>query len=204
MLDIITFDAKGGGNILYKALAHPVASEALRELEAVLAQDTPLAVYDPLNGLQTLCALYPGLRPSGGVYTHDSEQVGQADGLGGSKRALVDMAQDGPRVILVLSFEHEKMRQRLGRLLNHDHKVFSLEPAKIPQSLLSNKRSYLDNRTSRRTSLFFVTTLCSAHVSSRLTTGVIMAPLRSFTGCVSIVIRERSLLSGRSPWPMPP
>ena len=29
MLDIQTFDARAGGNVLYKAFAHPVAAEAV-------------------------------------------------------------------------------------------------------------------------------------------------------------------------------
>ena len=37
MLDIRTFDARQGGNVLYKALAHPLAAEAIAALYARLA-----------------------------------------------------------------------------------------------------------------------------------------------------------------------
>ena len=32
MLDIKTFDARQGGNVLYKAFAHPLAAEAIARL----------------------------------------------------------------------------------------------------------------------------------------------------------------------------
>lgn len=144
MLDIITFDAQGGGNILYKALAHPVASEALRRLETTLGEGGAFAVYDPGNWLRTLVALYPGLKPDMGVYTHDSEQIGQPDGLGGEKLALTDLVESGAKIVLALSFEHEKMLSRLARVTHSDQQILSLEPARLPDWMLSNPRNYLD------------------------------------------------------------
>ncbi|GBQ88846.1 hypothetical protein [Asaia krungthepensis] len=155
MLDIITFDAQGGGNILYKALAHPLASEALRRLEATLAGEDAVAVYDPGNVLRTLVALYPGLTPNAGVYTHDSEQIGQADGIGGEKRALTDLASGEARLVLALSFEHEKMLARLSRVTHPDQRILSLEPAKLPDTMLSNPRQYLDKHNFATNFAFF-------------------------------------------------
>ena len=42
MLDIRTFDARQGGNVLYKALAHPLAAEAIE----TAVYRTELAVAD--------------------------------------------------------------------------------------------------------------------------------------------------------------
>lgn len=155
MLDIITFDAQGGGNILYKALAHPLASEALARLEATLAEGGIFAVYDPGNVLPTLVALYPGLTPQAGVYTHDSEQVGLPDGLGGTKLALTDLVSSEARQVLALSFEHEKMLARLSRVTHSDQSLFSLETAKLPDSMLSNPRNYLDKQNFATNFAFF-------------------------------------------------
>ncbi|GBR01942.1 hypothetical protein ACFFGF_04665 [Asaia lannensis] len=155
MLDIITFDAQGGGNILYKALAHPLASQALDRLEATLAEGGVFAVYDPANVLQTLVALYPGLKPQAGVYTHDSEQVGKPDGLGGTKRALTDLAESEAKQVLALSFEHEKMLSRLTRVTHADQRIFSLEEAKLPDTMLSNPRNYLDKHNFATNFAFF-------------------------------------------------
>ena len=38
MLNIQTFDNRAGGNVLYKALAHPLAAEAIARLYARLAR----------------------------------------------------------------------------------------------------------------------------------------------------------------------
>lgn len=106
MLDIRTFGPQGG-NILYKALAHPVAAEALASMEDAFS-GRRIAVYDPSDAARTLAALYPGLRPHC-VYVHDTEQVGQPDGFGGTLQALVDLPQTDADLILALSFEDAKM-----------------------------------------------------------------------------------------------
>jgi len=41
MLNINTFDARAGGNVLYKALAHPVAAEGIARLYDRLADSGP-------------------------------------------------------------------------------------------------------------------------------------------------------------------
>ena len=57
MLNIQTFDNRAGGNVLYKALAHPLAAEAIATLYARLAG--PVALYDPDGIADALFALYP-------------------------------------------------------------------------------------------------------------------------------------------------
>ena len=52
MLQVQTFDARAGGNVIYKALAHPLAAEAIERLYARLAG--PVAVYDPEGAAETL------------------------------------------------------------------------------------------------------------------------------------------------------
>ena len=44
MLDIETFDNLRGGNVVYKALSHPLAA---RGLAALAANAGPVAVFDP-------------------------------------------------------------------------------------------------------------------------------------------------------------
>ena len=45
MLNIQTFDNRAGGNVLYKALTHPLAAEAIAWLYARMRG--PVALYDP-------------------------------------------------------------------------------------------------------------------------------------------------------------
>ena len=58
MLNIQTFDNRAGGNVQYKALAHPLAAEAIARLYAGLTG--PVALYDPEGIAAALLALYPG------------------------------------------------------------------------------------------------------------------------------------------------
>ena len=59
MLHIQTFDNRAGGNVLYKALAHPLAAEAIGRLYGRLARTGPVALYDPDGIAEALFALYP-------------------------------------------------------------------------------------------------------------------------------------------------
>jgi len=140
MLDIRTFGPQGG-NVLYKALAHPLAAEALTRMEQDFAGQT-IAIYDTEDTVRTLVALYPGLRPSV-VLVHDTEQVGQPDGFGGERKALVDLPHVDGDIILALSFEDAKMRGRLGSLLN-GRDLHTLAPARLPDDMIVRGRPYLD------------------------------------------------------------
>lgn len=140
MLDIRTFDARAGGNVLYKALAHPVAADALSRLAAELPR--PLALYDPDGAARTLLALYPGFAPDAGLFVHDTERVGEAV-AGHEARSLTELPEAGAAVVLVASFEDGRMRARLAHLPGA-LAIETLAPARLPDGMLSNPRQYLD------------------------------------------------------------
>ena len=77
MLDIQTYDARQGGNVLYKALAHPLAAEAISSLAGQLRQSGPLAVYDPDGAARMLFALHPEMPMASEVYVQAVMAVGQ-------------------------------------------------------------------------------------------------------------------------------
>jgi len=79
MLDIETFDNLRGGNVVYKALAHPVAADRLADLAAMLNQRGQVAIYDPDGMAPTLLALSPQFNVEG-VYVHDSRVAGHVRG----------------------------------------------------------------------------------------------------------------------------
>ena len=84
MLHIQTFDSRAGGNVLYKALAHPLAAEAIGRLYGRLAQSGPVALYDPDGIAEALFALYPTAPQVAGLYVHDVTVVGHATRRAGS------------------------------------------------------------------------------------------------------------------------
>ena len=76
MLQIHTFDQRQGGNVLYKALAHPLAAEGIAKLYARLAQSGPVALYDPDGIADPLLALYPNAPNIESLFVHDVLAVG--------------------------------------------------------------------------------------------------------------------------------
>lgn len=164
MLDIRTFGPQGG-NVLYKALAHPLAAEALTRMEQDFAGQT-IAIYDPEDTVRTLVALYPGLRPSV-VLVHDTEQVSQPDGFGGTRKALVDLPHVDADIILALSFDDAKMRGRLSSLLN-GRDLYTLAPARLPDDMIVRGRPYLDK-------LNFATNFAFFRDDNRFSTRIVTA-----------------------------
>lgn len=140
MLDIRTFGPQGG-NVLYKALSHPLVVDRMRALERDLS-GTRLVIYDPDNFLPTVVGLYPGLKPDY-VVTHNTEHVGCDDGFGRKKHALIDLPSVEADSVLALSFEQAKMDTRLGDLLC-GRSLHTLEKMRLPETFLPYRRPYLD------------------------------------------------------------
>ena len=141
MLDIQTFDARQGGNVLYKALAHPLAAEALATLAAGLA--TPLAVYDPDGVADALFALHPEMPAPAELYVHDTEQLGQRR-AGCRALPLTDLGSSAAATLLVASFDSARLRDRVAPLLPPGMALASLDGARLPDAMLTNPRRYLD------------------------------------------------------------
>jgi hypothetical protein len=102
MLDIETFDNLRGGNVVYKALAHPLAAIGLARLTARVNAAGLVAIYDPDGIAGPLLALCPGIDVEG-IYVHDTLAVGQIRG-GHVARPLTALAQAGVACVLVADF----------------------------------------------------------------------------------------------------
>jgi hypothetical protein len=164
MLDIQTFDARAGGNVLYKALAHPLAAEKLSALFASVAARR-FVVYDPAHVADALFALYPDAPQPAEVFVHDVEAVGQPR-AGQPARALDDLPASGADAVLVAAFDAGRIADRIGHLLPRGAEVLTLDEVRLPASMLTS-RKYLDR-------LNFATNFClfrdEGGLSSRLTT----------------------------------
>ncbi|PPQ39507.1 hypothetical protein [Rhodopila globiformis] len=139
MLHIQTFDARAGGNVLYKALAHPLAAEAIERLYARL--DGPVALYDPDGIADALAALYP--RPFDCLFVHDVALVGQHR-AGLAARPLTALPASGARTVLVAAFDAARIVARIAPLLPAGAAVLTLDEARLPGHLLSVPGRYLD------------------------------------------------------------
>ncbi len=141
MLDITTFDARAGGNVLYKALAHPLAAPAISALYARLP--APVALVDPDGVAAALLALHPGVPPVAGLFVQDVQAIGvQRAGMAG--RPLTDLPGCGAASVLVCAFDAARVVDRLRHLLPPGAVVQTLDTARLPDAMLTNPKRYLD------------------------------------------------------------
>src|SRR3984957_10907127 len=185
MLQIQTFDSRAGGNVLYKALAHPLAAEAIGRLYERLARSGAVAVYDPDSIAEALFALYPATPQVAGLYLHDVTVVGtQRAGLVG--RPLTDLPSSGARIVLIAAFDAARIAARISDLMPPGAEVVTLDDAKLPRELLTNRTRYLDRLNFATNFAFFrdanglSTRLVSANYWAGYGAGTILLWLRLF------------------------
>jgi hypothetical protein len=139
MLKIQTFDARAGGNVIYKALAHPLAAEGLSRLYAGLVG--PVALYDPDHIAEALLAMYPV--PIDGLFVHDVAEVSQPR-AGSTTRALTELPTSGAKTVLIAAFDAARIADRIAHLLPAGASVVTLDEIRLPPEMISARGRYLD------------------------------------------------------------
>jgi hypothetical protein len=192
MLNIHTFDQRQGGNVLYKALAHPLAAEAIAALAAELAAAGPIAIFDPEAIAPVLFALHPALPTIEGVYVQDVAQVG-ADRGGHIARPLTDLRESRAATILVAAFDTERLMERLPALAPAGARLLSLDQIRLAPAMLTNPRRYLDRLNFATNYAFFrdqaglSTTLVTANYWSRYGATDVRLWLRLYDGAGQVL-----------------
>ena len=179
MLHIQTFDNRAGGNVLYKALAHPLAAESIAHLYTRLTRSGPVALYDPEGIAEPLFALYPNAPPLAGLYVHDVAAVG-TERTGLVARALTELPRSDARIVLIAAFDAGRVVARIRHLLPPGAEVITLDEAKLPADLLSNPVRYLDKLNFATNFAFFrdATGLSTRLVSANYWSGYGAAAIR--------------------------
>ncbi len=154
MLQIQTFDQRAGGNVLYKALAHPLAAEKIAQVYARLREAGSIALYDPDGIAEALLALYPELPDLVGLYVHDVGQVGRVR-AGHTTRALTALPASGAGTVLVAAFDAARVAARIKTLLPAGAGVLTLDEVRLPSELLTNHSRYLDRLNFATNFVFF-------------------------------------------------
>jgi hypothetical protein len=154
MLQIQTFDQRAGGNVLYKALAHPLAAEKIVRLYTRLREAAPVALYDPDGIAEALLALYPELPDLVGLYVHDTGQVGRVR-AGHAARALTALPASGAATVLVAAFDAGRIAARIKTLLPVGAATLTLDEVRLPPELLTNHSRYLDRLNFATNFVFF-------------------------------------------------
>jgi hypothetical protein len=165
MLDIETFDNSRGGNVAYKALAHPVAADRLARLAALLNQRGPVAIYDPDGMAPTLLALSPHFNVEG-VYVHDSRIAGHLRGKH-LARPLTDLPSAPVNTVLIAGFDAARLTARITPLLPTGASALTLDCVKLPANWLTKADRYLDALNFATNFVFYRD---DGHFGTRLTT----------------------------------
>ena len=142
MLDIQTFDAVKGGNVLYQALAHPLAAVAMENLSARLQSAGPVGLFDPDSVAPPLLTMYPAL-PVTRLFVQDVRQVGETR-AGLVAEAMSDIGTSGIRTLLVAGFDAARTVALLRAFIPAEIAILSLDEVRIPAERLTNTRRYLD------------------------------------------------------------
>jgi hypothetical protein len=181
MLQIQTFDARAGGNVIYKALAHPLAAEAIDQLYARLAG--PVAIYDPDGIAEALLALYPTKIAT--LFVHDVALVGQTR-AGLTAQPLTDLPASDAGTVLIAAFDAGRIAARIAPLLPRSAQVLTLDEIRLPEALRSVPTRYLDRLNFATNFAFFrdadglSTRLVSANYWSTYGAGPVRLWLRLF------------------------
>jgi len=192
MLDIQTFDARAGGNVLYKAFAHPVAAEAIRRLADKLRDAGPLAVYDPDGVSDALFALHPAMPEAAESYVHDVQQIGALRG-GMPARPLTDLPHSTCATLLIAAFDAGRVLARIRHMLPAGMAVATLDETRLPPTMLSNPKRYLDRVNFATNYAFFRdqdglhTRLVTANYWSGYGAGPVRLWLRLFDGAGDVL-----------------
>jgi hypothetical protein len=165
MLDIQTFDARRGGNVLYKALVHPLAAEAIAGLAQDLRALGALAVFDPEGVAAALYALHPEMPAPAEFYVQDVAALGTSL-AGVAARPITDLPHSKAASLLIAAFDTQRIEARLAFLCAPGLRVASLDATRLPAGMLT-ARAYLDRLNFATNHAFFRD---AAGMSTRLVT----------------------------------
>jgi hypothetical protein len=143
-LRIETFNNATGGNTLYKALTHPGAARAAQDLIRALADNAPVAVYDPGGGAEAFAELFPlnGIEIAG-VYVQDIDRLDRRV-LGYSVAPVTELGRSGARSLFFTAFDGQRLIAQLQPFLPVHARILGLDMMRIPSERLSNRARYLD------------------------------------------------------------
>jgi hypothetical protein len=155
-LKIETFDNAKGGNSVYKALSHPLAARAVPGLLERLRHGGPVAVYDPQGAAEGFAEFYDlaGVAIAG-VFVQDLASIGKRL-LGHAAQPVTDLPGTKARTVLIAAFDAARLVDQIRHLLPAGAAVLTFDEIRLPERLLSNRRTYLDPLNFATNFAFFV------------------------------------------------
>ena len=143
-LKIETFSNAKGGNSFFKALGHPLSAPLATALLDKLRVMGSVAVYDPLGMAESFCEFYAlaelDIRA---VFAQRLEDIGKTL-LGMRVQPVTGLPQSDARVLLVTAFDASRLVDHIRHLLPAGMAVMSLDDMRLSDTMLANRRRYLD------------------------------------------------------------
>ena len=143
-LKIETFNNSRGGNSFFKAVTHPAANAGAQTLLARIGAARALAIYDPLGYADGFSELHPlAAAATAGVFVQDVEAVGR-ERLGRRAQPITDLPTAQPDLVLVAAFDAGRFIDHIRHLLPPGAEIVSFDAMRLPETMLTNPRTYLD------------------------------------------------------------
>jgi hypothetical protein len=142
--NIETFNNLSGGNVLYKALTHPVAWAKGQALLGRLRGAGRIALYDVNGYLPAIASIFDlsGLDLEG-VFVQSLAAVG-ARQLGHSAEPITALRGREADVVLVLGFAAERQINQARHLMPQGAQILSLDELRLPDDMITVAERYLD------------------------------------------------------------
>jgi len=153
-LPIETFSNVAGGNAFYKAVTHPLVSDAARSLLARLQSANSVALYDPQQLLAGFDAFFPlDQIDIAGFFVQDAQQIGRMF-RGARARPVTELSECDAGIVLIAAFDTKNIESQL-RLFTRCAEISSFDVLRLPDSMLSDRGHYLSNLNFATNFVFF-------------------------------------------------
>ena len=141
---IETFSNHHGGSSFFKAIGHPKATASIRTLLDKLQTARSVALYDIHGFAAGFAELFPlsGVALCG-VFVQDLQTIGQSV-LNHVTQPITNLPDSGCDLVFIASFDTEYLLLQFQHLIPSDVAIISLDAVRLPQTMLTNSRRYLD------------------------------------------------------------
>ncbi|HSK39831.1 MAG TPA: hypothetical protein VK943_08680, partial [Arenibaculum sp.] len=142
-LKIETFSNATGGSSFFKAAGHPLAARKAADLLRGLGEAGPVAFYDPFDLLAAFAEFHDLSRAApAGLFVQDVTKIG-AERLGMAARPITELKASGARTVFVAAFDAGRAVANIRHLLPDGAEVVTLDAMRLPDDMLSDRRTYL-------------------------------------------------------------
>lgn len=143
-LKISTYSNVKGSSALFKAVGHPFCVSKTHDLLKSLASVKDVAIYDPLNQIETFNALYSLQKlPISQIFVQNINEIG-LEKLGKIAQPIVSLKECRPDILFVLAYDAERLVNHIKYLVDAKTKIFTLDDIRLPNDFMSNPKNYLD------------------------------------------------------------